>query len=111
MLSSKGQSEKFKGSNPSHSPTILEEGVFSLCSGGVPKHGAFGRLPGKTLKSFDDAMGGVIAISEFGQKVVVQFFAGIRMYDLTELFPNPSNYVYDNEGNLVTDNSGFPVTQ
>lgn len=109
MIRTKGNPEKFKGSIPSLSPTVQEPGVFSLCSGGVPRHGALGRLPGKSLIGASATLGGVINIMEFGQKVAVQFFNGLVIYDSSEIFPDVEDYVVDNSGNLVVDNFGIQV--
>lgn len=111
MIETKGKSEDFAGSAPSTSPTNQKDGVFSLCSGGVPVQGAFGRIPGKSLRDSGDASGGAISIYQFGLKIVVQRFLGIEIFDLKELAPNEENYVVDNQGEIVTDNSGIPVTE
>lgn len=111
MLKTKSQTEYYKGSSPNTSLTNQKPGVFSLCSGGVPYHGAFARIPGKTLQAVGDTTGGVFSIYQFGNKIVVQRFVGIEIYDLGVLAPLPADYVYDNEGNLVYDNGGIPVTQ
>jgi hypothetical protein len=103
------QKEKFRGSFPSASPTVIEPGVFSLCSGGVPKRGAFARIPGKTLKALSTEWGGVIAINDFGQKIVVQYYTGVVVYDIQEIEPNPANLVVDNSDELVLDNSGNTI--
>jgi len=103
------QREKFRGSFPSGSPTVMEPGVFSLCSGGVPKRGAFARIPGKTLKYNSLEWGGVINIHEFGQQVVVQYYTGVVVFDIEELEPAPEDLVVDNSENLVIDNSGNTV--
>lgn len=110
MIETAGLSEKYAGSAPSISPTLLPQGVFSLCSGGVPANGAFMRLPGKSLRDLGLATGGAISIYQFGQKIVVQRFLGIEIFDLRTLAPNPEDFVYDNEGNQVFDNLGIPVT-
>lgn len=93
------------------SPTALEAGLFSLCSGGVPSQGSFARLPGKSMRATGAGGGGVISIYQFGAKVAVQRFTGIEIYDLKDLIPHVEDYVYDNEGNLVYDNNGILVTQ
>lgn len=111
MLKTTGQSQKFKGQNSSVSPTALDFGFFSLCSGGVPQQGAFARLPGKTLRATGADGGGVISIYQFGNKVAVQRYTGIEIYDLRDLAPHVEDYVYDNEGHLVYDNAGIPITQ
>lgn len=110
MISTPGETEKFKGSEPSTSPTAIEQGVFSLCSGGVPTQGSFGRIPGKTIRDAGTSTGGAISIYQFGQKVVVQRYNDIEIFDLTELAPNPADYVVDNEGNQVVNNEGLFVT-
>lgn len=110
MLKTPGKSEDYKGSDPSRSPTAQEDGVFSSCSGGVPSGGALARIPGKSLRDAGLDTGAAISIYQFGQKVVVQRFTGIQIFELVELAPNPTDYVYDNEGFLVTDNEGIPVT-
>lgn len=111
MLETKSQSEYYSGSAPSVSVTNQKPGVFSLCSGGVPNHGAFARVPGKTLQSIGNLTGGVFSIYQFGSKIVVQRYVGIEIYDIGALAPLPTDYVYDNEGNSVYDNGGIPVTQ
>lgn len=110
MLSSDGKSEDFQGSVPSVSPTAQKDGVFSLCSGGVPSRGGFLRLPGKSLRDAGIETGGAFSIYQFGQKIVVQRYIGIEIFDLVTLAPNVEDFVYDNEGNLVLDNEGIPVT-
>lgn len=109
MIRTPGQSGKFKGSAPSVSPTALPEGIFSLCSGGVPALGSFQRLPGKVITDGGRTTGGTISINQFGIKVVVQRVTGIEIFDLFELAPNIANYVYDNLGNLVYDNFGLKI--
>ncbi len=109
MLKTQGQSEKYQGSIPSTSPTVLKKGVFSFCSGGVPQQGSLARIAGKSHKAFPN-LGGIISIAEFGKQVVVQSHGGITLYTTRELFPQESQLIYDNEGNLVVDNFGFPVT-
>lgn len=109
MIRTPGQPESFKGSAPSISPTALPDGLFSLCSGGVPANGAFKRLPGKTLTDAGAATGGAITIYPFGNKVVVQRPDALEIFDLYELSPNAANYVYDNEGHLVYDNFGLKI--
>ena len=111
MLRTQGQFENFKGSAPSVSPTALPQGVFSLCSGGVPLQGAFARLPGKNLRDGGFTTGGAISIYQFGKNVVVQRVVGLEIFKLTELTPTLQDYVFDNEGNLVYDNHGILVTQ
>lgn len=103
------KSEKYKGQDSSVSPTILEDGLFSLCRGGVPVQGAFQRIPGKTLRDIGLSTGGVLSIYQFGNSVVVQTFVGIVIFDLRSLIPQVDDYVVDNEGNLVTTNEGLPV--
>lgn len=110
MTETPGPSEKFAGSAPSTSPTVLPRGVFSFCSGGVPSQGAFARLPGKTLRDAGLTTGGAISIYQFGQKIVVQRYVGLEIFELTDLVPTELDYVYDNNGNLVYDNSGIPIT-
>lgn len=111
MIETKGKSEDYSGSVPSRSPTAQEEGVFSLCSGGVPQQGAFARIPGKSLRDIGSDKGGAISIYQFGQKVVVQRFVGIEIFNLVDLNPNEADFVYDNDGELVVDNNGIPVFQ
>ena len=101
--------EKFRGSFPSASPTVIEPGVFSLCSGGVPKRGAFARIPGKSLKHYDSTLGGILNIHEFGEKIVVQYYTGVVVFDYTEIEPPAENLVVDNSGIQVVDNSGNVV--
>lgn len=108
MIRTPNTTEKYKGSDLSTNPTGLGSGVFSLCRGGVPKNGAFARIAGKTIKAFAN-LGGVISIAEFGRKIVVQYFSGIVIYDARELQPTTTDYVVDNEGNLVYDNFGISV--
>lgn len=109
MIRTPGKPEKFKGSAPSVSPTATPDGVFSLCSGGVPVQGAFGRLPGKSIRDVGTGMGGAISIFQFGDKIAVQRVTGMEIFDIRDLTPNELDYVYDNQGNLVVDNSGLPV--
>lgn len=110
MLHTEGQTEKtFAGCSPSASPTVLPEGVFSLCSGGVPSHGAFLRLPGKSIRDVGLTTGTVYSIYQLGEIVVVQTYAGIAIFDLKTLAPNEADYLYDNAGNQVFDNQGVPV--
>ncbi len=110
MLKTTGTSEDYQGSNASRSPTALDEGVFSLCSGGVPAQGAFMRVPGKTIRDVGLTTGAAMSIYQFGTKVVVQRYTGLEIFELSALAPNPTDYVYDNEGNIVTDNEGIPIT-
>lgn len=110
MIDTKGKFEAYKGSSPAGSPTALPDGIFSLCSGGAPIRGAFGRIPGKTLRDKGIDAGAAISIFQFGQKVVVQRWIGLEIYDLTEVSPNEADYVTDNDGRLVYDNSGIPIT-
>lgn len=111
MIQSSGKPENYKGSNPSRSPTVQDEGVFSLCSGGVPIRGAFGRIPGKSIRALGDNVGGAITIYQFGLSVVVQRFLGMEIYKLADLNPNATDFVYDNQGNIVDDNFGIHITQ
>lgn len=110
MLKTRGQPNFFKGSMPSVSPTALAAGVFSLCSGGVPSRGGFSRLPGKTIRNSGVSSGGVISIHQLGELVIIQKFTGVEIFDLRELVPDVQDYVYTNEGILVKDNEGIPVT-
>jgi hypothetical protein len=109
MLNTKGKTEKFKGCIPSLSPGMLQEGIFSLCSGGVPLQGSFGRIPGKYLRDSGSEHGGVISIYQFGKKIAVQRFVGMEIYDITTLAPTEENNLFDSEGNLVYDNEGIPI--
>ncbi len=111
MLKSPGKSQDFKGQDSSVSPTALDDGLFSLCSGGVPAAGGFARVPGKTLRATGAGGGGVLSIYQFGNKIAVQRYLGVEIYDLRSLVPHVEDYVYDNEGHLVTDNAGIPITQ
>lgn len=111
MLKTSGASEQYKGQNSSISPSSLTEGLFSLCSGGVPSGGAFARLPGKSMRDTGILGGGIMSIYQFGNHVVVQRYIGIEIYNLHDLLPQPTDFVKDNEGNLVYDNSGLAVTQ
>ena len=110
MLATKGEAEFYAGSEPANSPTAQKVGVFSLCSGGVPINGAFGRIPGKSPLSVGLDTGGAMSIYQFGRKVVVQRYTGIEIFDITEISPQPQDYLYDNEGNLVYNNSNIPIT-
>lgn len=109
MLKSDGHSEDYKGSIPSVSPTAQKEGIFSLCSGGVPQQGAFARMPGKSLREANTERGGVITMYQFGDHVVVQYYTGIEVHPVIVLAPTEDNLVYDNLGNIVYDNLGIPV--
>jgi hypothetical protein len=109
MLCTDGQFEPFKGSAPSVSPTALPDGVFSLCSGGVPTQGSLGRLPGKSMRDSGATTGGAISIYQFGNKVVVQRVVGLQIFDLSELAPNEIDFLRDNAGNIVYDNHGIPI--
>lgn len=111
MIASPGKPQFYKGVDASASPTTVEEGIFSFCSGGVPQQGSFARIPGKSLRNSGRATGGVISIYQLQSSIVVQRYSGIEIFDITDLAPNPSDYVRDNEGNLVYDNEGIPVTQ
>lgn len=111
MTKTTGNSEDYKGADPSKSPATQQSGVFSSCSGGYPQQGAFARIPGKTLRAIGDIGGAAISMFQFGSLVVVQRFLGLEIFNLNELAPNPVDYVYDNEGFLVYDNLGIPVTQ
>lgn len=110
MLKTPGKTQNFTGSNPSSSPTILAEGVFSLCSGGTPNQGALCRLPGKTLRDIGIDYGGVISIYQLGKNVVVQRFGGLQLYKLSEVNPNESDFVTDNNLFVITDSNGLPLT-
>lgn len=109
MIRTEGQPEEFRGSTPSVSPTTLPDGVFSLCSGGVPTNGALGRLPGKIIRDLGASSGGAISIYQFGQKVVVQRVTGIELFDLAELAPTELDYLRDSFGEIVYDNSGIAI--
>lgn len=109
MIETKGTSEDFAGSIPSNSPTVQKSGVFSLCSGGVPIRGAFGRLPGKTLRYTGLENGAAISMYQLGSKLVIQRFTGIEIVDLLGVLP--VDYVFDNEGHLIYDSQGIPLTQ
>lgn len=110
MLKTPGESQYFSGSNPSTSPSILENGIFSLCSGGTPIQGALQRLPGKTIRDNGIAYGGAITIYQLGQKVVVQRFGGLQIYDITEINPAITDFITDNSLFVVTDSYGLPLT-
>lgn len=110
MIKTIGNSEYFKGSFPSASPTALDSGIFSLCSGGVPTQGGLQRIPGKVIRNTGLENGAVISIYQLNTKIVVQTYVGIVIFDLKDIAPNVLDYVYDNEGNLVTDNFGIPIT-
>jgi len=109
MIRTPGKPESFKGSAPSIAATTLPEGLFSLCSGGIPSNGSFKRLPGKVITDAGISTGGAITIYQFGEKVVVQRPDALEIFDLYELSPSPLNYVYDNEGRLVYDNFGLKI--
>lgn len=112
MLNTPGEPEDYQGAIPAASPTVQEKGIFSFCSGGVPVAGAFGRLPGKTMRYLGVfTTGGVMSIYDFGKVIVVQVFTGLLVFPTSELAPVGDNFVYDNFGNLVYDNSGIAVTQ
>lgn len=108
IASTKSQSEGYKGSYPSASPTNLPTGVFSFCSG-LPKQGASARFPGKTLRDIGINTGGILSIYQFGTLVAVQAYVGLIIFDLLSLIPQVTDLVYDNEGNQVFDNEGLPV--
>lgn len=110
MIETKGKSQKFKGSNPSISPTITDAGIFFLCSGGTPVRGALARLAGKTLRDNGLLNGAAITIYQLGEKAVVQRNTGLQIYELSELNPSELDFVYDSFENLVYDNFGIPVT-
>lgn len=109
QASSPHKSEKYKGQDSSTSPTGLDEGVFSLCRGGVPKNGGFARIPGKTLRDTGLTTGGIITIYQFGNQVVVQTYIGVVIFSITELVPQQADYVVTNEGILVTTKDGLPI--
>lgn len=109
IASNPHKSEKYKGQDSSQSPTGLDDGVFSLCSGGVPYQGGFRRIPGKTLRNIGLSTGGVISIYQMDTKIVVQSFVGLVILDLKELAPSQDDFVVTNEGNLVYTNEGLPV--
>lgn len=110
MISTPGKSQSYKGSSPSGSPNSLGEGVFSLCSGGVPKQGSFARVPGKVLRETGFQTGGILSIAQLGNLLVIQRYTGIEIIDIINVIPDPENdYTYDNEGFLVVDNFGIPV--
>lgn len=111
MIATPSKPQFYKGSSPSGSPNSLSEGVFSFCSGGVPQQGSFARIPGKNLRELGTTMGGIISLVQLGSLIVVQRFAGIEIIPLIGVVTDPSNLVYDNEGNLVVDNFGIPVVQ
>lgn len=110
MLQTPGKPEYYGGSIPNISPTNQKSGVFSFCSGGVPNHGGFQRLPGKTLSNSGVISGGIISIAQMGTLIVVQCYAGLLLFQLSDLLPTLTNYVYDNEGNQVFNNENLPVT-
>lgn len=101
--------EYYKGQDSSISPTALESGVFSLCSGGVPKNGGFQRIPGKSIENLGLNTGGVITLYQFGSMVVAQTFMGLLIFSIDELLPKQEDYVIDNAGNLVTTKSGIQI--
>lgn len=110
MIATKGTPQFYKGSSPSGSPNQLQEGVFSLCSGGIPKQGSFARIPGKVLRETGFQTGGIISIAQLGNLVVIQRYTGLEIIDIINVIPNPTdNYTYDNEGFLVVDNFGISV--
>lgn len=108
MIATLGKSEGYKGIYPSASPTSAPPGVF-LSVDGVPKQGAFARLPGKTLRDLGITTGGILSIYQFGTLVAVQAYTGLIIFDLLTLTPQPTDLVYDNEGNQVFDNGGLAV--
>lgn len=110
MIKTQGTPEKFKGSVPSVSPTVLSEGVFSFIAGGVPSRGGFARLPGKILRDSGVFAGSTITIYQFGNLVVVQKFNGIELHNVNNLVPSVEDYVYDLNGQIVTTLAGIPIT-
>ena len=110
MIQTRGKSQNFAGSNNSTSPSILADGIFTLCSGGTPIQGALQRLPGKTIRDNGEEYGGVISIYQLGQKVVVQRFVGLQIYDMNEINPAEDDFVTDTLLIVVTNNFGLPVT-
>lgn len=112
MIATPGKPQFYKGSSPSGSPNQLAEGVFSLCSGGVPLQGSFARAPGKNLRETGTQYGGAISLAQLGNLVVIQRFNGLEITPIINVIPTPNeDYVYDNEGFLVYDNEGIPVVQ
>lgn len=109
MIKSDGHSEDYKGSIPSVSPTAQKEGIFSLCSGGVPQQGAFARMPGKSLREANPERGGVITMYQFGSHIVVQYFTGVEIHPVTILAPTEENFYTDNLGNRYYDDLGIPI--
>lgn len=106
-----GVPEFYKGSEPSRSSTILDQGVFGFCQGGIPEHGAFARLPGKTMRDAGTGTGAAITIYQFGSNVVIQRYVGIEIFRIRDLAPSEVDFVFDNEGNIVFDNEGIALTQ
>lgn len=111
MIATPCKPQFYKGVNASASPTTVEEGIFSFCSGGVPQQGSFARVPGKSLRNSGSLTGGVISIYQLSTSIVIQRFTGIEILDIKELAPNSQDFVTDSFGNLVYDNQGIPVTQ
>lgn len=111
MIETQGKPQDFKGSDGSTSPTVLDDGVFSFCSGGVPQQGSFARIPGKLLRNSGVTTGGVISIYQMGTLVVIQKYIGVEILTTNELIPVQENFITDNEGNLVYDKEGIAITQ
>lgn len=109
MLKTEGNSENYKGSIPSVSPTAQQKGIFSLCSGGVPQQGSFARMPGKSLREANPERGGVITMYQFGINIVVQYFTGIEIHPVTILAPTESDFYTDNSGDQYYDDLGIPI--
>lgn len=109
-LQTPGKPEYYAGSSPTISPTNQKNGVFSLCSGGVPNQGGFQRIPGKTLQDVGSTTGGVLSIAQMGIFIVVQCYTGLLIFQLSELLPVNNNFIFTNEGVQILNNEGIPIT-
>lgn len=110
MINTQGRIEKFQGSTPSLSPTALSEGVFSLCSGGIPSRGAFLRLQGKTLRDSGVTSGSALSIYQLGNLVVIQKFTGLELHSLANLTASNGDFILDSNNQIVTNLENIPLT-
>ena len=109
MIKTTGEIVRFEGVDMSTAPAVLEAGQFSFGVGGVPIQGSPARLPGKTLRDLGATKGAIISIYQFGNKIVVQSFVDVTIYDVRELNPSESDFVTDSFGTIVKTSLGEPL--